>query len=178
MSWSPTEPYNELPLLPPSLQEIETRQVLKSVTEARVQLAKLDEVLGGFYGRTGAIKEAVVFGFNPPPIQGLGATGGFEFYVQNRGEGDTHRMAEVAFDLMGKANQLPELAGVRTLFRPDVPQLEVELDRERAKASGNRCAETLRAAGNDRDAAGKINLVHGNSFKASSRRPRHGRRRS
>ncbi len=43
MSWSPTEPYNELPLLPPRLQEIETRQVLKSVTEARVQLAKLDQ---------------------------------------------------------------------------------------------------------------------------------------
>ncbi len=107
--------------------------ILKPWSERK---AKLDEVLGGFYGRTGAIKEAVVFGFNPPPIQGLGATGGFEFYVQNRGEGDTHRMAEVAFDLMGKANQLPELAGVRTLFRPDVPQLEVELDRERAKASG------------------------------------------
>ena len=98
--------------------------------------AKLDQVLGGFYGRTGAIKEAVVFGFNPPPIQGLGATGGFEFYVQNRGEGSTHRMSEVAFDLMAKANKLPELAGVRTLFRPDVPQLEVELDRERAKATG------------------------------------------
>jgi hydrophobe/amphiphile efflux-1 (HAE1) family protein len=98
--------------------------------------AALDQVLGGFYGRTGAIKEAVVFGFNPPPIQGLGSTGGFEFYVQNRGEGSTHHMSEVAFDLMGKANKLPELAGVRTLFRPDVPQLEVELDRERAKASG------------------------------------------
>jgi multidrug efflux pump len=98
--------------------------------------ATLDQVLGGFYGRTGAIQEAVVFGFNPPPIQGLGATGGFEFYVQNRGEGSTHHMSEVAFDLMAKANKLPELAGVRTLFRPDVPQLEVELDRERAKASG------------------------------------------
>ena len=98
--------------------------------------AKVDQVLGGFYGRTGAIKEAVVFGFNPPPIQGLGATGGFEFFVQNRGEGGTHRLSEVAFDLMAKANKLPELAGVRSLFRPDVPQLEVELDRERAKASG------------------------------------------
>ncbi|MEO7793989.1 MAG: multidrug efflux RND transporter permease subunit, partial [Thermoanaerobaculia bacterium] len=98
--------------------------------------AKLDQVLGGFYGRTGAIKEAVVFGFNPPPIQGLGATGGFEFFVQNRGEGGTRRMSEVAFALMEKANKLPELAGVRTLFRPDVPQLEVDLDRERAKASG------------------------------------------
>ena len=107
--------------------------ILKPWSERK---AGLDQVLGGFYGRTGAIKEAVVFGFNPPPIQGLGATGGFEFYVQNRGEGSTHHMSEIAFDLMGKANKLPELAGVRTLFRPDVPQLEVELDRERAKASG------------------------------------------
>ena len=98
--------------------------------------SKLEQVLGGFYGSTGGIKEAVIFGFNPPPIQGLGATGGFEFFVQNRGEGSTHHMSEVAFGLMEKANKLPELAGVRTLFRPDVPQLEVALDRERAKASG------------------------------------------
>ncbi|MEO8277647.1 MAG: multidrug efflux RND transporter permease subunit [Thermoanaerobaculia bacterium] len=98
--------------------------------------ASLDQVLGGFYGRVGGIKEAVVFGFNPPPIQGLGSTGGFEFFVQNRGEGGTQRLSQVAFDLMAKANKLPELAGVRSLFRPEVPQLEVELDRERAKASG------------------------------------------
>ncbi len=98
--------------------------------------ASLDQVLGGFYGRTGAIREAVVFGFNPPPIQGLGSTGGFEFFVQNRGEGGTARLSQVAFDLMGKANGLPELAGVRSLFRPDVPQLEVVVDRDRAKSSG------------------------------------------
>ena len=85
--------------------------ILKAWDERHLPSAKLDQVLGGFYGSTGGIKEAVIFGFNPPPIQGLGATGGFEFFVQNRGEGGTHRMSEVAFDLMGKANQLAELAG-------------------------------------------------------------------
>ncbi len=96
----------------------------------------LEQVLGGFYGRTSAIREAFVFGFSPPPIQGLGTTGGFEFYVQNRGEGGTARLSEVAFDFLEKADKLPELAGVRTLFRPDVPQLQVEVDRERAKSAG------------------------------------------
>ena len=98
--------------------------------------AVLDQVLGGFFGRTSAIREAIVFGFNPPPIQGLGATGGFEFYVQNRGEGGTPRLAREAFALMDKANALPEIRGVRSLFRPDVPQLVVDVDRDRAKASG------------------------------------------
>jgi len=107
--------------------------ILKPWSERK---AKLDQVLGGFYGRVSQINEAFVFGFNPPPIQGLGTTGGFEFYVQNRGEGGTARLSEVAFTLLDKANQLPEIAGVRTLFRPDVPQLQVEVDRERAKASG------------------------------------------
>ena len=95
----------------------------------------LDQVLGRFFGGTAGIREAVVFGFNPPAIQGLGSTGGFELYVQNRGGGGTERLSSVAFDFIDKANALPELAGARTLFRPDVPQLAVEVDRERAKAA-------------------------------------------
>ncbi|HYH41959.1 MAG TPA: efflux RND transporter permease subunit, partial [Burkholderiales bacterium] len=44
-------------------------------------------LVGELFGKTGHIKEALVLAFNPPPIFGLGNAGGFEFYVQNRGEG-------------------------------------------------------------------------------------------
>ena len=100
--------------------------------------SNLQQVLGSFIGRASSIKEAIVFGFSPPPIQGLGSTGGFEFYLQNRGEGGVPRLAEASTAFIEKANQLPEVLGVRTLFRAAVPQLEVQVDREQAKAAGVR----------------------------------------
>jgi HAE1 family hydrophobic/amphiphilic exporter-1/multidrug efflux pump len=44
-------------------------------------------LVGELFGKTAGIKEALVLAFNPPPIFGLGTAGGFEFYIQNRGEG-------------------------------------------------------------------------------------------
>jgi hydrophobe/amphiphile efflux-1 (HAE1) family protein len=93
-------------------------------------------LIGRFFGASAGIKEALVFAFNPPAIRGLGATGGFEVYVQNRGEFDIPRLAEQTGALIGALNQDPRLVGARTLFRADVPQLDTELDREKAKAAG------------------------------------------
>ncbi|MDP1535823.1 MAG: efflux RND transporter permease subunit, partial [Burkholderiales bacterium] len=52
------------------------------------------QLVGEFFMKTGHIKEALVLGFNPPPIFGLGNAGGFEFYIQNRGEGGPQRLAQ------------------------------------------------------------------------------------
>jgi multidrug efflux pump len=124
----------------------------------------LDSVLGRFFGRTGAIREAIVFGFNPPPIEGLGVTGGFEGYVQMRGEGDTSRLAAATQQLLGELNRDPRFAGAQTLFRADSPQLNVSLDRAKAKALGvavDDVFNSLQAAFstlyvNDFDKAGRV----------------------
>jgi HAE1 family hydrophobic/amphiphilic exporter-1/multidrug efflux pump len=86
--------------------------------------------------KTAGIKEAIVFAFNPPAIMGLGETGGFEFYIQNRGESDARRLAQVTQEFIQKASQRPELAGMQTLFRATVPQLYADLDREKARMLG------------------------------------------
>ena len=44
-------------------------------------------LVGELFMKTAHIKEALVLAFNPPPIFGLGSAGGFELYIQNRGEG-------------------------------------------------------------------------------------------
>jgi HAE1 family hydrophobic/amphiphilic exporter-1/multidrug efflux pump len=93
-------------------------------------------LVGELFMKTGHIKEALVLAFNPPPIFGLGTAGGFEFYIQNRGEGGAQRLAEVSQAFMAKANQHPQLAGVQTLWRATSPQLRVDVDREHAKAMG------------------------------------------
>ena len=94
------------------------------------------QLVGEVFMKTGHIKEALVLAFNPPPIFGLGMAGGFEFYVQNRGEGGPKRMAEVLQQFTMKANADKQLGGMQTLWRASSPQLSVDVDREKAKALG------------------------------------------
>jgi HAE1 family hydrophobic/amphiphilic exporter-1/multidrug efflux pump len=94
------------------------------------------QLVGDFFMKTGHIKEGLALAFGPPPIFGLGTAGGFELYLQNRGEGGPQRTAEVLGQFLGAANANPMLGGVQTLWRAQVPQLYVDVDREKAKALG------------------------------------------
>jgi HAE1 family hydrophobic/amphiphilic exporter-1/multidrug efflux pump len=96
----------------------------------------VEALVGEVFMKTAHIKEALVLAFNPPPIFGLGQAGGFEFYLQNRGEGGAQRLAEVTQKFQAAASKSPLLAGVQTLWRANTPQLYVDVDRERAKAMG------------------------------------------
>ncbi|MBI3561204.1 MAG: multidrug efflux RND transporter permease subunit [Gammaproteobacteria bacterium] len=94
------------------------------------------QLVGELYMKTAHIKEGLVLAFPPPPIFGLGNAGGFELYLQNRGEGGAARMAEVLGKFLQRANSDPLLGGVQTLWRPNAPQLYVDVDREKAKTLG------------------------------------------
>jgi HAE1 family hydrophobic/amphiphilic exporter-1/multidrug efflux pump len=94
------------------------------------------QLVGEFFMKTGHIKEALVLAFGPPPIFGLGQAGGFEFYIQNRGEGGAPRLQEVTQQLLGAVAQDPMFGQVNTLWRANVPQLHVQTDREKAKSLG------------------------------------------
>jgi multidrug efflux pump len=87
-------------------------------------------------GKGFALPDGIAFAFNPPPIQGLGAAGGFEVYVQGRLDADPQRLAQVTQDFIGALGKHPTLAGMNTFYRPTVPQLRVEVDREKALALG------------------------------------------
>ncbi|WP_172203041.1 efflux RND transporter permease subunit [Niveibacterium sp. COAC-50] len=93
-------------------------------------------LVGELYAKTAGIKEALVLAFPPPAIFGLGSTGGFEFYIQNRGDGGSKKMAEVVGAFQAAASQSKVLAGVQTLWRANSPQLYVDVDRNKAKALG------------------------------------------
>ena len=94
------------------------------------------QLIGDYFMKTAHIKEGLVLAFAPPPIFGLGNAGGFEFYIQNRGEGGPQRLAQEMGKFLAAANKDPQLAGVQTLWRAGVPQLHVDVDREKAKALG------------------------------------------
>src|SRR6266568_4165667 len=92
------------------------------------------QLVGEVFMKTARIKEALVLAFNPPPIFGLGTAGGFEFYIQNRGEGGPQRSAEVLQQFLARAGKEPQLGFVNTFWRASVPQLYVDLDRDKGKA--------------------------------------------
>ena len=94
------------------------------------------QILAAVRPRLGAIAGAQVFALNPPPIRGLSVAGGFEFQLQDRSGGPPRELAQVAQRLIDEGNRAPELQGLFTNFRADVPQYFVELDRAKAKTLG------------------------------------------
>ncbi|HEX4331655.1 MAG TPA: multidrug efflux RND transporter permease subunit [Usitatibacter sp.] len=106
---------------------------LKHWDERKVPVQAL---VGEFYGRTAGFKDGLALAFNAPPIFALGATGGFEVHLQNRGEGGAGRLAQVMYQFIGKLSQEPGIAQANTFWQPSVPQLYVDVDRSKAKALG------------------------------------------
>ncbi|MGH7513447.1 MAG: efflux RND transporter permease subunit [Gemmatimonadales bacterium] len=91
---------------------------------------------GTLNGRFSGIQDAFVAVFPPPPVNGLGQVGGFKLMLEDRaglGEGALNDATQA---LIGKAYQTPELAGIFTSYRINVPQLEVVVDREKVKQEG------------------------------------------
>ncbi|MBC8023029.1 MAG: efflux RND transporter permease subunit, partial [Burkholderiales bacterium] len=103
------------------------------------------QMVGEFYGRTGGFKEGLALAFNAPPIFALGATGGFEMHLQSHGDGGPQRLAQVAQQFIGRASQEPGIAQAQMFWRPNVPQLYVDVDREKAKALGVSIDEVFNA---------------------------------
>jgi hydrophobe/amphiphile efflux-1 (HAE1) family protein len=84
-------------------------------------------------GQFASIQEAFTAVFPPPPIQGLGSTGGFKMQIQDRAALGEEALFQASEALVAKANQQAELRGVFSSFRMNVPQVWVDIDRERAR---------------------------------------------
>ena len=87
-------------------------------------------------GKFSGIQDAFVAVFPPPPVNGLGQVGGFKLELEDRaGLGET-ALNDATQALLGRAYQTPELTGLFSSYRINVPQLEVEVDREKVKREG------------------------------------------
>ncbi len=93
------------------------------------------------------ITEAQIFAFVPPSIPGLGMFGGFEFQLQDRGDNSPQYLAQNAWMLIGAANQNPKLERVFTMFQANTPQLNINIDREKALAQGVNIKDILQTVG-------------------------------
>jgi HAE1 family hydrophobic/amphiphilic exporter-1/multidrug efflux pump len=114
------------------------------------------------------IKDAFVLAFEPPPIEGLSMTGGFDGFVQARSGGTAKELETAVQALVAAASQRKELANVTTTYSASVPQVRMDVDREQVKLLGIRIDdvfETLQSTFgalyvNDFNRDGRVFRVH------------------
>jgi multidrug efflux pump len=81
----------------------------------------------------GSIQDAFIVMFPPPPVEGLGTTGGFKLQLEDRASLGYEAMDTAVKAFMGKVSQAPELAGIFTSWQVNVPQLYADIDRTKAR---------------------------------------------
>lgn len=94
------------------------------------------------------LADGFVASFNPPPIQGMSTTGGLEGYLQNRSGSDAKTFSAEVEHFLAAARERPEFASVTSTYRANVPQVYLDLDREKTKALGlpiNAVFDTMQA---------------------------------
>jgi multidrug efflux pump len=84
----------------------------------------------------GAIQDAFIAMFPPPPVQGLGTTGGFKLQLEDRNGLGFRALDDATKAFLAKAYQTPELAGLYSSYQVNVPQLYADLDRVKARQLG------------------------------------------
>ncbi len=105
-----------------------------SIARAREQNPRA--VLMSVHSGARDIGTGVVIPIAPPAIPGIGTTGGFEFWIQDKGAGDPQRLHELTQRLLAEARRRPELSALNSTFRASSRQLRVDVDREKAVLLG------------------------------------------
>src|SRR6266567_1197896 len=93
-------------------------------------------ITGELLKRLSGIQEALALVVQPPPIAGIGNTGGFRMMVEDRQSRGSQALVEAATAMMSKAAQTPGLSQVFTLFENSTPQLYLDIDRTKAQLLG------------------------------------------
>jgi multidrug efflux pump len=91
-----------------------------------------DQMVGKLIGIGMSQPDGLSFAVNPPAIRGLGSAGGFEVYVQSKGDTDPIKLAQVMNNFMDAMRADSKLTGINSFFRPTVPQLFIEVDEAKA----------------------------------------------
>ncbi|QBE61598.1 efflux RND transporter permease subunit [Pseudoduganella lutea] len=95
-----------------------------------------EAIAGEMNKRMGAVQDAFVMVLPPPPVNGLGTTGGFKLMIEDRGNLGYDELFKAVQAVQAKAAQEPRLQGVFSGYQINVPQLFADVDRVKAKQLG------------------------------------------
>jgi len=107
---------------------------LKSYSQRKGEVHSAKAIVNRVRPMLFGVSGAIVFATLPPPIQGLGQFGGFQFVVQDLAAHTPQELAEATQGLMRQAAGRKELVGLYTAFTANDPQYLVTIDREKAKS--------------------------------------------
>ncbi|HEX7441720.1 MAG TPA: efflux RND transporter permease subunit, partial [Caldimonas sp.] len=93
-------------------------------------------IAGRAFGALMGVRDAFIFALVPPAIPELGTATGFSFRLQDRGANGHAALLAARNQMLGMAAQSKVLAGVRPDGLEDAPQLQIDIDRDRASALG------------------------------------------
>jgi hydrophobe/amphiphile efflux-1 (HAE1) family protein len=102
-------------------------------------------ITGELLKRLSGIQEGLVLVVQPPPIAGIGNTGGFRMMVEDRQSRGSQALVEAATAMMSKAAETPGLSQVFTLFENSTPQFYLDIDRTKAQLLGVNVPEVFAA---------------------------------
>jgi multidrug efflux pump len=109
---------------------------LKDWSERKGKGQGAQDVAGRITGRMMAERDSFIFALSPPPIPELGTGTGFSFRLQDRGGNGHAALVAARNQLLGMASQSKVLAGVRPEGLEDAPQVQLDIDRDKANALG------------------------------------------
>jgi hydrophobe/amphiphile efflux-1 (HAE1) family protein len=93
-------------------------------------------IQGALFQRFASIQEGLVVVVMPPPVRGIGTSGGFRMMVEDRGGAGPQALQGAVYAMMGRAAQTPGLTQVFSLFEASTPQLYLDIDRTKVEMLG------------------------------------------
>lgn len=109
---------------------------LKDFDERKDPSESASAIAAALNGKYAGIQEAYMAIFPPPPVQGLGTIGGFRVQIEDRGNLGYDELYKETQNVIAKSHQVPELAALFTSYTVNVPQVDANIDRDKAKTHG------------------------------------------
>ena len=109
---------------------------LKDWDQRKAAGQSADALAGRAFGALSKIRDAFIYPLSPPPIPELGNASGFTFRLQDRSGGGHEALINARNQMLGMASQNKLLSQVRPDGLEDAPQLQIDIDRDKANALG------------------------------------------
>ncbi|HWV17970.1 MAG TPA: efflux RND transporter permease subunit [Rhodocyclaceae bacterium] len=109
---------------------------LKPFEERKGKDLSAGAIAGALNAQYAGIQDAFIAMFPPPPVEGIGTMGGFKLQIEDRGAVGYAALDKASKDFMAAAAKQPELGPMFSSYEINVPQLDVDLDRTKAKQQG------------------------------------------
>jgi multidrug efflux pump len=114
---------------------------LKPFEERRSADLSAGAIAAALNQKYAAIQDAYIAVFPPPPVMGLGTIGGFRLQIEDRSDRGFEELFKQTQGLIAASQKEPALAGLFSSFQVSVPQVDADVDREKAKAEGVNLAD-------------------------------------